>query len=148
MITIETGKAELLAVPQPTLKGKIAGAISTLFSTHYAIYASADHVGPPLSHVTYYPLKDDILIQVGEEKWGTHSTEYGPSKITYNDVEYTIYEKLTGKFFITQYEALIAEGHTHFRSVIVDKYPPKLEDFMVNLSVAILVRLLLSPLSF
>lgn len=146
VITVEVGKEEWIAVPLPTLKGRIAGALSALFSTRYTLFGPGGDPREALSNVSYLPLKDDILVQVGEQKWQTRSTTFGPSKITYEGVEYTVYEKITGRFYFAVGETLVAEGHTRFRSVVVEKYPPKIELFMASMAVGILIRTLFGEL--
>jgi hypothetical protein len=141
-ITIEVGKIEWVAKPLPMGHGPIAQAISTLFSTYYTVYESAEKEAKQIANVSYYPVKDEILIQVEEQKWKTESNTFGPSKIVFEDIEYVIHEKITGKFVIMQGEEIVAEGVCRFRSVVISSYPKKLETFLAYLSVGLLIRTL------
>jgi hypothetical protein len=122
--------------------GPIAQAISTLFSTYYNVHESGEKDAKTIANVSYYPVKDEILIQVEEQKWKTQSNTFGPSRITFEDVEYVIHEKITGKFSILDGENIVAEGVCRFRSVVISSYPKKMENFLALLSVGLLIRTL------
>jgi hypothetical protein len=126
--------------------GPIAQAISTLFSTYYSVYDSNEEGAKPTANVSYYPLKDEILIQIGEQKWRTRSDILGPSKVTFEDVEYVIHEKITGRFSIMDGNNVAAEGVCRFRSVVVNSYPKKMEAFLAYLAVGLLIRTLFGEL--
>lgn len=146
IISVEVGPVEWSAIPKPAWKGKIAGAISALFTTNYAVYIAGKEDEEPLAVVSYYPVKDEVLVQVGEHHYRTVSNLFGPTKIVYDGVEYMIHEKITGRFSILRGNELIVEGRARFRSIIVDKYPEALEPFIAYLSVGLLIRILFGEL--
>lgn len=146
-IHVEVGPTEWVAKPIPAWTGSLGRTISALFSTHYKIYALGSEQGEPQAHVSYYPLKDQILIQIGEEKWQTRSTRFGPAKFDHEGVQYTIFEKMTGRFAIERTGTVVAEGKCRFRSVVVTHYLPGLETFLGYLVVGLLIRNLMGELA-
>jgi hypothetical protein len=121
--------------------GKVSHQIALLFSTRYETIRSSDG-GKVHSTVTYQPKKDEILIQVDEQKWRTKSTVFGPITFEYGDAVYTITEKLTGRFGILRGTDLVASGELLFRTCVVRDYPPEMEGFLANLSLGYLIRTL------
>ncbi len=148
VISVEIGATEWTAVPTPTWKGRIAGALSALFTTHYTIYPAGKErkEGEGIASVSYYPVKDEIMIQVEEHKWRTVSNLFGPSKITYDGVEYALHEKITGRFSMLRGTEVVVEGRARFRSIQVDRYPHELEAFVAYLAVGLLIRVLFGEL--
>jgi hypothetical protein len=142
LIRIEVGQAVWIARPIPSGQGHIMRAISTLFSTHYHVYDSEKEDKPPVASVYYYPVRDEILVQVEEQKWRTKSNTFGPTLFVYEDIEYALHEKITGRFFIVEGERLVAEGRCQFRSVIMESYDKKMETFLGYLSIGLLIRTL------
>jgi hypothetical protein len=121
--------------------GALSHRIALLFSTRYETIRASDG-GKVHSTVTYQPKKDEILIQVGEQKWRTKSTVFGPITFEYGDSSYTINEKLTGRFGILKGTELVASGELLFRTVVIRDYPPEMEGFLANLALGYLIRTL------
>jgi hypothetical protein len=115
--------------------------IALLFSTRYETIRASDG-GKIHSTVTYQPKKDEILIQVGEQKWRTRSTVFGPMTFDYGNSVYTISEKLTGRFGILKGSQLVASGELLFRTAVIRDYPPEMEGFLANLALGYLIRTL------
>ena len=86
------------------------------------------------------PKKDEILVQIGEKKWRTKSSLFGPLTFEYGGVNYAIYEKLTGKFAILDGGKAVATGELGFRSCIVREAGGDLELFLANLALGYLIR--------
>ena len=124
-----------------TESGGISRRIALLFSTRYETTRSADG-GQVHSTVTYHPKKDEILIQVGEQKWRTRSTVFGPITFDYGGAAFTITEKLTGKFGVLKGTELVASGELLFRTAVIRDYPPEMEGFLANLALGYLIRTL------
>jgi hypothetical protein len=121
--------------------GTLSRRIALLFSTRYETTRASDG-GQVHSTVTYQPKKDEILIQVGEQKWHTKSTVFGPITFDYGDAAYTINEKLTGRFGILRGTELVASGELLFRTAVIRDYPPEMEGFLANLALGYLIRTL------
>ena len=121
--------------------GTLSRRIALLFSTRYETTRTADG-GQVHSTVTYQPKKDEILIQVGEQKWRTKSTVFGPITFEYAGAGYTILEKLTGKFGVMKGTELVASGELLFRTAVIRDYPPEMEGFLANLALGYLIRTL------
>jgi len=116
--------------------------IAALFSTDYILErpnAEADG----RSQVTYRAKADEIRIQVGEDLWKTRSTTFGPMTFVYGGVEYTINERLTGRFAVLRGTDPVGIGRLGFRSCVIEEYPPALEVFLAHLALAYVVRTLL-----
>jgi hypothetical protein len=129
---------------QPVAEGRSGGLsrqIQLLFSTRYETTRASDG-GKVHSTVTYQPKKDEILIQVGEQKWRTKSTVFGPITFDYGNSSYTITEKLTGQFGILKGTDLVASGELLFRTAVIRDYPPEMEGFLANLALGYLIRTL------
>lgn len=121
--------------------GPLSHRIALLFSTRYETVRASDG-GQIHSTVTYQPKKDEILIQVGEQKWRTKSTIFGPITFDYGNAAYTIMEKLTGRFGIMKGTELVASGELLFRTAVIRDYPPEMEGFLANLALGYLIRTL------
>jgi hypothetical protein len=121
--------------------GALSKRIALLFSTRYETARASDG-GKVHSTVTYQPKKDEILIQVGEQKWRTRSTVFGPITFEYANSSYTINEKLTGRFGILKGTELVASGELLFRTAVIRDYPPEMEGFLANLALGYLIRTL------
>jgi hypothetical protein len=131
----ERWEARPVGSAAPALSKKIAA----LFSTVYETYRSTE---PDVvySTVTYATKNDEIIIQVGAEKWRTRSSKFGPLTFEFGGKSYAIHEKITGKFAILQGEALVASGQLGFRSCEVHEYPSELTEFLGSLALGYLIR--------
>ena len=127
--------------PVVTATGAITRRIASLFSTVYETHRSAE---PEAVHsvVSYHPKKDEIIIQVGEEKWRTKSAIFGPMTFDYGGVHYTIFEQLTGRFGLLDVTDLVASGELGFRSCTIRDYPPEMEQILADLALGYLIRTL------
>jgi hypothetical protein len=121
--------------------GTLSKRIALLFSTRYETIRASDG-GKVHSTVTYQPKKDEILIQVAEQKWRTRSSVFGPITFEYANSVYTINEKLTGRFGILKGTELVASGELLFRTAVIRDYPPEMEGFLANLALGYLIRTL------
>lgn len=121
--------------------GALTRRIAALFSTTYETYRSP---APSEVHsvVSYSAKKDEILVQIAEEKWRTVSSVFGPMTFRYGGVDYTVHEKLTGKFAIFDGSRIVASGELGFRSVVLRDAPAELEPFFANLALGYLIRTL------
>ena len=113
--------------------GTISRKIAALFSTTYETYRSTEPT-TVRSTVSYSAKNDEIIIQIGEAKWRTRSSMFGPLKFEYGDVPYEIHEKLTGKFAIFRGTEIIARGELGFRSCEVHEHPAELTELLADLS--------------
>lgn len=141
VIEVRTSDEQWVCRPVATAQGAITRRLQALFSTTYEVFRST---APQevYSTVSYHVKKDEILVQIGEQKWHTVSSLFGPMSFDYAGKSYTIHEKLTGKFFIVQEGAAIAEGELGFRSCQMRKASTELEPFLANLAVGYLIRTL------
>ena len=141
IIEIRVGEELWTCVPVVSSTGPITRRIASLFSTVYETHRASE---PNAVHstVSYSPKKDEILIQVGEEKWRTKSSVFGPMTIEYGNITYTIFEKLTGKFGMLQGPKLVASGELGFRSCVIRDYPADFEVLLANLAIGYLIRTL------
>ncbi len=140
-IEIRVGAEQWTARPVVSSTGGGGRRLAALFST---VYETRTGKEPEAVHstVSYVPKKDEILIQIGEQKWRTHSTLFGPTTFEYGSIPYTIVEKLTGRFTILRADRAIAQGELGFRSCTLKEYPAELEVFFANLCLGYLVRTL------
>ncbi|HEV2520699.1 MAG TPA: hypothetical protein VGX00_08850 [Thermoplasmata archaeon] len=141
IIEIEVGSETWIARPVPSMTAPIARQISSLFSTVYETFRPADSGGIH-STVSYHAKKDEIMVQLGETKWRTRSSAFGPLTFEYGNLPYEIHEKLTGRFAIFQASTMVATGQLGFRSCAMGEYPADLEPFLANLALGYLVRTL------
>ena len=141
IIEIRVGEETWLCKPVVGATGTLTRAIASLFATVYETYRSSE---PEVVHstVSYHAKKDEVIIQIGEQKWRTQSSLFGPMTFEYGNLPYTVNEKLTGRFAILQGTTLVAEGGLGFRSCVVREYAPDLEGFLANLSLGLLIRTL------
>ena len=141
VIEVEVGSETWIGRPveaeSPGLRPKLAA----LFSTEYVLDRPAAATDGR-SHVSYRAKADEIRIQVGEDQWKTRSTTFGPLIILYGGVEYTINERLTGRFAVLRGNEPVGIGRLGFRSCVIDEYPPALEVFLAHLALGYVVRTL------
>jgi hypothetical protein len=138
-IEIVVGSDTWVARPVVHSTGAISRRLAALFSTVYEIRRPSE---PEEVHstVSYHPKRDEIIVQIGEKKWLTQSTLFGPTTFEYGGVTYLIVEKLTGRFGILRGSELIGQGELGFRSCQLKEYPPELEVFLANLCLGYLIR--------
>ncbi|MGI0128676.1 MAG: hypothetical protein ACREDE_06220 [Thermoplasmata archaeon] len=141
VIEIRVGDVVWECRPVQSSQEGIGSRIAALFSTDYHTY-----VPPRLeeihSTVTYHRKNDEIRIHVGDEHWRTSSTAFGPMTIDYRGVQYTINERLTGRFAVLRGSDPMGVGQLGFRSCTIDEYPPELEPFLANLALGYVIRTL------
>jgi hypothetical protein len=141
IIEIQVGSERWVCRPVVTSTGAITRRIAALFSTVYETYRSTEP-NEVFSTVSYHVKKDEIIIQVGEQKWRTKSSLFGPMLFDYGGVSYQVNEKLTGRFGVLQGATLVATGELGFRSCVVRDYPESLESFLGSLALGYLIRTL------
>jgi len=141
IIEIEVGSETWTGRPVESGNPGIGQKIAALFSTEYFLERpGAQTDGKSL--VTYRPKADEIRIQVGEDLWKTKSTVFGPMTVLYGGVEYTINERLTGRFAVLRGTDPVGVGRLGFRSCVIEEYPPALEVFLAHLALGYVVRTL------
>lgn len=141
VVEMQVDQETWMCRPVVTSTGAISRRLAALFSTTYETYRSS----APLevhSTVSYSPKKDEILVQIGEEKWRTVSSLFGPMTFEFGGVHYTVHEKLTGRFAILDAAKVVASGELGFRSVVLRESPAELETFFANLALGYLIRTL------
>ncbi len=141
VIEIKVGDVAWEGRPVQTGQEGFGSRIAALFSTDYHTYV-APRTDEVHSTVTYHRKNDEIRIHVGDQHWRTVSTTFGPMTIDYNGVQYTINERLTGRFAILRGTDPMAVGQLGFRSCTIDEYPPELEPFLANLALGYVIRTL------
>lgn len=141
VIEIQVGGETWLCKPVVTSTGAITRRIAALFSTVYETYRSSEP-GVVHSTVSYHPKKDEVIVQIGEQKWRTKSSLLGPMTFEYGGLGYSVWEKLTGRFGVMRGETLVASGELGFRSCVIREYPGELEGFLANLALGFLIRTL------
>jgi hypothetical protein len=141
IVEIDVGTARWTARPVPSTNAPIARQISALFATTYQTFRPME---PDSVHstVSYHAKKDEIIIQIGETKWRTRSSAFGPLVFEYGSQTYEIHEKLTGRFALFLDGKMIGTGRLGFRSCEISDYPNELENFLANLSLGYLIRTL------
>jgi hypothetical protein len=141
VIELKLEHEEWLCRPVVTSTGAITRRIASLFATTYETYRSTD---PTEVHstVSYQAKKDEILVQLGELKWRTKSSLFGPMTFEYGGIDYQVNEKLTGRFGILTAGRVVATGELGFRSCVIRDSPPELEGFLANLALGYLIRTL------
>jgi hypothetical protein len=142
VVELKVGSETWTGRPVTNATGPVTRRLAALFSTVYQTHRSRDEDGRVHSTVSYHPKKDEILIQIGEDKWRTKSSVFGPMTFDYAGLNYGLHEKLTGRFGIVRGERVVAQGELGFRSCVIREYPPELEGFLANLSLGYLVRTL------
>ncbi|MCI4335963.1 MAG: hypothetical protein L3K17_02025 [Thermoplasmata archaeon] len=141
VIEIKVGEESWMCRPVGSGTGPITRRITSLFSTVYETFRASE---PETVHstVSYHPKKDEIIIQVGEQRWRTQSSLFGPLTFEFGGLPYELHEKLTGRFGILTGGKVVATGELGFRSVALRDAPPELEGFFANLALALLIRTL------
>ncbi|MCI4331352.1 MAG: hypothetical protein L3K19_05840 [Thermoplasmata archaeon] len=141
IIEIRVGGETWTCRPVVSATGAITRRIASLFSTVYETYRSTE---PEVvySTVSYHVKKDEIIVQIGEQRWKTESSLFGPITFEYGGLPYSVNEKLTGKFAVIRNGQVIATGELGFRSCVIREYPAELEGFLTNLSLGFLIRTL------
>lgn len=139
IIEIRAGNETWTCRPVVSATGAITRRIASLFSTVYETHRSSE---PEAVHstVSYHVKKDEIIVQIGEQRWRTESSLFGPMTFEYGGMPYAINEKLTGKFAILQGTKMVANGELGFRSCQIREYPAELEGFLTNLALGYLIR--------
>ncbi|MGP8159373.1 MAG: hypothetical protein ACLPWO_07215 [Thermoplasmata archaeon] len=141
VIEVEVGAETWTGRPVESESPGLYPKIAALFSTAYVLdRPSAATDGRSL--VSYRAKADEIRIQVGEDLWKTRATTFGPMTILYGGVEYTINERLTGKFAVLRGTDPVGVGRLGFRSCVIEEYPPALEVFLAHLALGYVVRTL------
>jgi len=141
LIEMEVDSSVWVCRPVVTQTSAFARKIAALFSTTYETERPSE-AGQVHSTVSYSAKKDEILIQVSEEKWRTISSLFGPMTVDYRGTRYEIFEKLTGKFAVMSGKQVVATGELGFRSCVIRDYPTELEGFLANLALGYLIRTL------
>ena len=141
VVELQVGTEAWVGRPVGSSSPALTRRIASLFSTVYETFRSSE---PNVVHstVSYHAKKDEILIQIGEQKWRTRSSLFGPITFEFGGLEYELYEKLTGRFGILTGGKLIASGELGFRSCVVRDSPPELEGFFADLALGLLIRTL------
>lgn len=141
VIELEVGGETWTGRPIETETPGFGRRIAALFSTEYVLERPSAH-SDGRSVVTYRAKSDEIRIQVGEDLWKTRSKTFGPMLILYAGVEYTINERLTGRFAVLRGSDPVGVGRLGFRSCVIEEYPPELEVFLAHLALGYVVRTL------
>jgi hypothetical protein len=141
VIDVDVGGASWQARPVQAEQPGLGRRVASLFSTEFHVF-SPGHPGEVHSTVSYHRKNDEIRIQVGEERWRTVASTYGPMSIDYRGVSYTINERLTGRFAVLRGSEPVAVGQLGFRTCRIEEYPAELEPFLANLSVGYVIRTL------
>ena len=139
LIDLKVGEEHWTCRPVVTATGPISRRIASLFSTNYETYRPTDPTRV-YSHVSYAPKKDEILIQIGEEKWHTRSSLFGPILFEHGNQLFEVHEKLTGRFGITRQGELVARGEFGFRTCTIHDSRPELEGFLAHFALGYLIR--------
>lgn len=139
VIEVKVGAESWTCRPVVSATGAITRKIAALFSTTYETFRSTE---PTVVHstVSYSAKKDEILIQVGEKRWKTKSSIFGPMSFEYGGLTYSLHEKITGRFGITDGTKVVASGELGFRSCVVRESPPEIEEFLAMFAVGYLIR--------
>lgn len=141
VIEVEVGPQTWVGRPVEAGNPGLGQKIAALFSTEYVLERPTS-VTDGRSLVTYRIKADEIRIQVGDDQWKTRSTMFGPMTILYAGVEYTINERITGRFAVLRGEEPVGVGQLGFRSCVIEQYPPALEVFLAHLALGYVIRTL------
>ncbi len=141
VVELRMGDESWICRPVGSDSAQLTRRIASLFSTTYETFRASE---PNVVHstVSYSPKKDEILVQVGEQKWRTRSSLFGPITFEFGGRPYEIHEKLTGRFGILNGGQVVATGELGFRSCALRDSPPELEGFFANLALGLLIRTL------
>ena len=141
VIELQVGEGLWVGRPIESEHGGLGHRIAALFSTEYHLYRPGETMVPE-STVSYRAKTDEIRVQTGELSWKTRSSTFGPMTVEYGPTSYTIHERLTGKFAISDGSKPVASGQLGYRSCVIRDYPAELEVFLVNLALGYVVRTL------
>lgn len=139
VIEVQVASETWIAKPVAGTTTPVARQIALLFSTVYETFRPG---APEVVHstVSYHAKKDEIILQVGESRWKTHSTAFGPMSFEYGGSKYEVHEKITGKFGVFLNDAVVAPGQLGFRSCELREYPAELEPILANFALGYLIR--------
>jgi hypothetical protein len=146
VIEVQAGSESWIAFPLASAQSPLGRAIASLFSTRYEV-RDPTAVDPVVATISYEIRRDEILIQVGEQKWRTRSALFGPTLLEYGRHRYFLHEKITGHFALLEEDEVVARGQCRFRSVVLEDYPAEMERFLAQLAVGLLIRTLVSELA-
>lgn len=141
VIEVKVGEESWLCKPVASGTSAITRRITSLFSTVYETFRASEP-GVVHSTVSYHAKKDEIIIQVGEQRWRTQSSVFGPITFEFGGLSYELHEKLTGRFGIMTGGKVVATGELGFRSCQLKDAAPELEGFFANLALGLLIRTL------
>jgi hypothetical protein len=139
LIEVRVGGERWEARPVGSTTPTISRKIAALFSTTYETYRGPEPE-TVYSTVSYAPKTDEILIQVGAEKWRTRTSRFGPLTFEFGGKAYEIREKLTGRFAIFQGDSLVASGQLGFRACEIHDYPAEMTEFLGSFTLGYLIR--------
>jgi len=141
VVEMKVGEETWVGRPVGSGTSALTRRITSLFATTYETFRSPE---PTVVHstVSYHAKKDEILVQIGEQKWRTRSSLFGPISFEFGGSAFEIHEKLTGKFGILTGGRLVASGELGFRSCALRDAPAELEGFFANLALGLLIRTL------
>jgi hypothetical protein len=141
VIELRVGEEDWTARPTGADDAGLGRRIAALFSTEYLTYRSSEP-GVVHSTVSYHAKNDEIRIQLGGTLVKTTSKAFGPLGLNYGGVQFTINERLTGRFTILRENTPVGVGQLGFRSCTLKEYPAELEVLFANLSVGYVIRTL------
>ncbi len=141
VIDLEVGSERWVARPTGSEEPAIGRRLAALFATEYRTYRDAE---PDAVHsvVSYHAKSDEIHIRLGDTLVRTVGTVFGPLRLDYGGVTFTINERLTGRFSIVKRGTPVAQGQLGFRSCIIRDYPADLEVIFADLAVGYVIRTL------
>ncbi len=141
VVEMDIGPERWVCRPVGSDSAQLTRRIASLFSMVYETFRASE---PDVVHstVSYHPKKDEILVQVREQKWHTRSSLFGPITFEFGGLPYEIHEKLTGKFAIVTAGKVVATGELGFRSCVLRDSAPELEGFFANIVLGLLIRTL------
>ncbi|HXQ48232.1 MAG TPA: hypothetical protein VN842_00425 [Thermoplasmata archaeon] len=141
VIELRVGDEEWTARPAGADDEGLSRRIAALFSTEYLTYRPSEP-GVVHSTVSYHAKNDEIRIQLGGNLVKTTSTGRGPLGLNYGGVNFTINERLTGRFTIFRESEQVGAGQLGFRSCTLKDYPAELEVIFANLAIGYVIRTL------
>jgi hypothetical protein len=141
LIEVKVGAEEWTAIPSGAEDPAIGRRLAALFATEYRTHRTRE---PDVLHsvISYHAKSDEIHIRLGETIVKTKGSAFGPLTLTYGGVEFTINERLTGRFTILRGTDPVATGQIGFRSCVIRDYPAELEVIFGNLAVGYVIRTL------
>ncbi len=141
VIELEVGSERWVARPVGSEEAALGRRLAALFSTEYRTYRDSEP-GVVHSVVSYHAKGDEIHIRLGETVVRTVGSLFGPLKLDYGGVTFTINERLTGRFSILKHDSPVATGQLGFRSCVLRDYPADLEVIFANLAIGYVIRTL------